>query len=627
MNPITSHRYFRYAIAPIALASLLVWVYVAGAIFLWHLHTTEEPTLITLYQYAYYYWDNVPLRNVWINSIALGFVAVAFPLLLLLAPRRRSPFGNAKLAGMRDIKKAGLLSGKGILLGKYRGAFLWFDRGTHAMMSAPTGAGKGVSFAVPNLLTFPESVVAFDIKKELWELTSGYRHKYGQKCFLFAPGATDYKTHRCNPLSYVSDDPNFRVDDINKIAYMFYPDREKGDPIWTSGPRGLFTGLALYLIETGQPLTLGGILRASMTGGDPKDFFEEEIGRLDEEGTPLSAPCVMSLLTYTSVKADNTRSGILGGFRAGLEIFMNPLIDAATCGNDFDLRDLRKKPMTVYVHIPAGDIARFSTLLELFFQMLADLNTRQKPSTNPDLKYQCLLLMDEFAQLKLPLFAKGISIWREYKLQLISILQSPAQLVDMFGPNGADNFRTNCDVNLVFPPKASDTKAAGEISDWMGMTTVKNRSRSGSASILQHRPATVNDSDMKRPLMLPQEISGLKERAEILIVDKCQPILADKLIYHQEKVFVNRLKEISPTLRKVWGYPNKKQYDRAMMLGELSAPVPTITITGVNLKMTIPKNSYHFDWDDIKAPPTGYMDKTALMEYADALCRGAGVEF
>ncbi len=117
-----------------------------------------------------------------------------------------------------------------------------FDGQQHAIISAPTRSGKGVGIVIPNLLSWPDSVVVLDIKQENWDITSGFRSIHGQECYLFNPAASDYKTHRYNPLAYISQDPNFRIDDIQKIANMLFPDKPGTDTIWTATPRSLFLG-------------------------------------------------------------------------------------------------------------------------------------------------------------------------------------------------------------------------------------------------------------------------------------------------------------------------------------------------------------------------------------------------
>ncbi len=67
---------------------------------------------------------------------------------------------------------------------------------------------------IPNLLEYQGSIVVLDIKQENFDLTSGWRKSQGQEIFLFNPFAEDRRTHRWNPLSYISPDPAFRISDI-----------------------------------------------------------------------------------------------------------------------------------------------------------------------------------------------------------------------------------------------------------------------------------------------------------------------------------------------------------------------------------------------------------------------------
>ena len=76
------------------------------------------------------------------------------------------------------------------------------------------------------------------------------RARAGQACYLFDPFAEDGRTARWNPFSYVSPDPERRLNDLQRIAEMLYPDPTNGDPFWTASARSLFLGIALYLFET-----------------------------------------------------------------------------------------------------------------------------------------------------------------------------------------------------------------------------------------------------------------------------------------------------------------------------------------------------------------------------------------
>jgi type IV secretion system protein VirD4 len=118
---------------------------------------------------------------------------------------------------------------------------------------------------VPNALNWPGSLVCVDIKRENWTITAGYRASRGQACYLFDPFAEDGRTARWNPFSYVSSDSVRRLNDLQRIAEMLYPDAPNVDPFWTASARSLFLGLALYLFETAYlPKTIGEVLRQGM---------------------------------------------------------------------------------------------------------------------------------------------------------------------------------------------------------------------------------------------------------------------------------------------------------------------------------------------------------------------------
>ncbi|MDG5824409.1 type IV secretory system conjugative DNA transfer family protein (plasmid) [Xylella fastidiosa subsp. pauca] len=135
--------------------------------------------------------------------------------------------------------------------------------------------------------------------------------------------------------------------------------------------------------------------------------------------------------------------------------------------------------MSVFVGVTPDNLKRLAPLLNLFYQQLIDLNTRELPEHNPALKYQCLLMMDEFTALgKLDCLADGISFIAGYGLRLLPIFQSPAQIVGKYGEAAAETFSTNHAAQIIYPPKVTEIKTAREISEWLGFQTVKGVSES-----------------------------------------------------------------------------------------------------------------------------------------------------
>ena len=81
---------------------------------------------------------------------------------------------------------------------------------------------------------------------------------------------------------------------------------------------------------------------------------------------------------------------------ARLGLWLNPRIDAATSTNDFDLRSLRQRPMSIYLGVTPDNLDRMAPLLNLFFQQVVDLNTRELPEQNPKLNRKVLLCSMNF---------------------------------------------------------------------------------------------------------------------------------------------------------------------------------------------------------------------------------------
>lgn len=628
------------------LALAMGWLFLSGMAFLVLAgKDTNDAQLLTLYQYWYHYrtMPGVLDKIHWASLIGAGIIF--FPMLLLMAPASRTKnklFGDARFASISEVKKAGLLGDKGIIVGSYGGKYLMFPGQQHAIISAPTRSGKGVGIVIPNLLNWPESIVVLDIKQENWDITSGFRKKHGQQCYLFNPAAADYRTHRYNPLAYISSDPNFRIDDVQKIANMLFPDEDGTDVIWTATPRSLFLGIVLMLAETPEkPLTLGQVVRETLNDGDGAKYFAKLINERAAAGNPYSGTCVRALNSYVSISAENTRAGVITSFRSRLELWINPLVDAATSANDFDLREVRKKRMSIYLGVTPDNLERMAPLLNLFFQQLIDLNTRELPSQNDALKYSCVLLMDEFTAIgKVGVLSKGISYIAGYNLRMLPIIQSPKQLVEVYGEDVAQTFTTNHALNIIFPPKASETQTAKDISEWLGNQTVKSVSKSRSTNVFKSEGNTNSTSEQSRALMLPQEITSLGEGKELVIMENIRPILAEKVVYFKDPEFIRRLKSVSKSLRALGSKaPTRKQMDESIRKGELAAKVPLIDLEAHNrlngaeemTMITPPKGAPTLrspdlvDFSSVKKPPPGEMDEAALKAYADDLCRAMGM--
>jgi hypothetical protein len=89
-------------------------------------------------------------------------------------------FGAARWLREREASALGLLGPFGLVVGRLGRRMLRFaDVEGSVVVFAPQGAGKGVVVVVPNLLTYPGSVICTDPKGENFAVTARARRTFG----------------------------------------------------------------------------------------------------------------------------------------------------------------------------------------------------------------------------------------------------------------------------------------------------------------------------------------------------------------------------------------------------------------------------------------------------------------
>jgi type IV secretion system protein VirD4 len=542
-----------FALALLAL-SLLCGLYLAGILVPLLLKVQASTPWYETW-WSYYQAIDLPQVRPYARKIkfatAIGFGLPLLALLpiaaVVLKPRQKALHGDARFATASDLARKDMFKPHpdGIVVGKLGGKLIRLPGQQFVILAAPTRSGKGVGVVIPNLLEYQESMVVLDIKQENYALTSGWRASQGQEIYLFNPFAEDRRTHRWNPLTYVSTDPAFRVSDLSSIAAMLYPDGADDQKFWVSQARNAFLAFALYLFENwdeeqqlGFPFsrypTLGAIYRLSSGDGtDLKKFLQGLSTR-----SFLSANAKTAFANMLS-QAEETFASIMGTFKEPLNAWINPVLDAATSADDFLLTDVRKKRMTIYIGIQPNKLAESRLIVNLFFSQLINQNTRALPQTDPALKHQCLLLMDEFTSIgKVEIIATAIAYMAGYNIRLLPIIQSMAQLDAVYGKDVSRTMITNHALQIVYAPR--EQQDANDYSEMLGYTTVRKKNRSRSYG--QHGNYTLSENEERRALMLPQELKAMGFDTEVFFYEGIpHPVKCEKIKYFKESRFTERL--------------------------------------------------------------------------------------
>lgn len=532
---------------------LLAWLglglyagrHIAGGVYLLFHKTSPANATADTWQIYWRDYKNNPKekKNLQVSAGVPVVFFLGLPLILFLASlnKPRSLHGDARWASQSEAQAAGMLANKGIILGKLGGKYLMSSADKFLLLIAPTRSGKGVGIIIPNLLNWNESCIVSDIKGENFDRTSGFRAAHGQAVYKFAPFDPAFETHCWNPLSYANRDPRFIVGDLQSIGYMVYPKKDGSDAFWNDQARNLFVAVSLYCVECELPLTLGRVLRLASGDGKPKEFWQAVVeAGVTPDGVLLSTDCLSALRQFSG-NSENTLTSILASFNAPLGIFANPLVDAATSSDSFDLRDIFKKKISIYLVVPPNKLAESTLLMNLFFSLTYDQNTKVLPQQEASMKHLCLMVQDEFPALgRVDKFVRAVGYLAGYGFRCITVAQSVSQLQsrELYGEEGARTLVSNHMLQVMYAPR--EQKDAVEYSDILGYTTQDGISK-GRSFNRGSSGRSENVSDHKRALMLPQELRELGAQKEVVISDNCKPILADKIEYYTDQVFASRL--------------------------------------------------------------------------------------
>ncbi|OKP64421.1 hypothetical protein BTE77_34880 [Ensifer adhaerens] len=455
---------------------------------------------------------------------------------------------RARWATSKEISNGGFHSERGIVVGRHDGKYLTFGGSEHVMVYAPTRGGKGVGIVIPNLLNWNGSTVVLDIKKENWEKTAGFRASLGHNVLMFDPLQPEGRTARYNPLFYVDRSNAIDLyDDLQKIGAMLLPVQQQGDAFWTRAARTGFLAIAGYIAETPElPFTIGEVYRQLSISADLKAYFLEVIVQRENSGAPLSTQCVTAMNDFLAA-SDNTFQSVRKTISAQLELWNNARIDQATSGNDFDLREFRRKRHALYIGVTPDNLSRMAPLINLLFQQVVDLNTRTLPEHDVTLKHQIMLMLDEFPAIgNVEVIQKGVSYVAGYGVRLVTNRAEPEPALRR---HEARNYMTNHAVEVVYTPK--ELSVSKELSERFGTDTVKSRSVSkGIGFSAKSTNKSQSESEQARPLMLPQELVLTPFEREYIIKGGMRPIHCVKILYYKERVFTERLLP-APTVEKI----------------------------------------------------------------------------
>jgi type IV secretion system protein VirD4 len=446
-------------------------------------------------------------------------------------------YGSARWATKSEVRAAGLLDPDGVVLGRFSREYLRHHGPEHVLCFAPTRSGKGVGLVIPTLLTWPGSAIVHDIKGENWELTAGWRARFGS-VLLFDPtnpGSAPY-----NPLLEVRRGDS-EVRDVQNVADILVDPEgalERRNH-WEKTSHSLLVGAILHVLYAEADKTLAGVANFL---SDPRRPIEATLHammatlHLGDRPHPVVASAARELLN----KSENERSGVLSTAMSFLGLYRDPVVAKVTSRCDWRISDLveRERPATLYLVVPPSDISRTKPLVRLVLNQIGRRLTEQLHAR--ERRHRILLMLDEFPALgRLDFFESALAFMAGYGLKSFLIAQSLNQIEKAYGPNNA--ILDNCHVRVAFA--TNDERTARRVSDALGMATelraMKNYAGHRLSPWLGH--LMVSRQETARPLLTAGEVMQLPPSDEIVLVSGTPPIRAHKARYYEDTRLKSRV--------------------------------------------------------------------------------------
>jgi type IV secretory pathway TraG/TraD family ATPase VirD4 len=392
----------------------------------------------------------------------------------------------------------------------------------HVLTCAPTGAGKGIGAVIPNLLDYPGSALVLDIKGENYAVTHRARKKRGNDVFLIDPFAVTGKTgHAFNWLDILNpDDPNVVSDSSMLADMLIVSDRRDNSSHWDDAARDLIQGILIHVAAFVDNERHMGTVRHLLTGGEERLHLVLKEMTETQAGFGLVARAAHGFL----IKADRERSGVLSTAIRHTAFLDDPRIVDSMRRSDFDLRNIKRKRMTVFVALPPAKLSAYNRFLRgiVGLTLAAVTHDPVKPT------YNVVFFLDEFGQLgRMAAVEDAISLVRGYGVSFWIFVQDLSQLKGVypkwqtFLANTAKQFFGTADLDT-----------AKYISSMLGNYTSTFHTASQGA---QH--SSTSEHRHSQALLSPDEVLRMGAHRPIVLIGGEPPYVLERLNYLRDKEY------------------------------------------------------------------------------------------
>ncbi len=396
---------------------------------------------------------------------------------------------------------------------------------THLLAIGATRSGKTTGYVIPTIHTLlskknkPNMVIS-DPKQELYRGSAKRFEENGYRVLLL--DFTDYRHSDCwNPLSKfyrtyrkyldvenevelvktatghcyrfegvlyenqtdldreIKERKEGYLDEVEKgitaLSNVVIPDTNKKDPFWDTSARDLLRAILYGMLEdcenegiTEDNFSFDTVLRIFDSFTDSEDDYDGGYFKsrdiLKSKAYQLAQKCIIE-------QANATRRCISSEFATKMNKFRDTAVRRITCTNSFEMQELDDGvPTVIFVSYKDEESLHYEVislfLSNLYTELIALARTKGSQLSRP-----FYFMLDEFGNLpQFNDFDKVISACGGRNIWFLLILQSYAQLYNVYGKETAEIIKDNLNTHIFFGTNNPETKR--EFSDECGKKTI-----------------------------------------------------------------------------------------------------------------------------------------------------------
>ena len=303
-------------------------------------------------------------------------------------------------------------------------------------------------------------------------------------------------------------------EDLNDLVSVLVPVENEKDPMWEKGARSITLATLLAMLEDSADERLGMTKEkfnffnlAKILQNSSKDYLE--LRNYFAGRSVLSK--AYSLSKQVCDAAEQTRASYMSIVYEKLTMFNDAGICALTASSDFSSEQLANKPTALFLKIPDEKDTRHNLAAIFILNIYKTLIKVASATEELTLDRNVYFIMDEFGNMpKIEKFDKFITVGRSRKIWFTIIVQSYAQLNNVYGETVADIVKGNCGIKMFIG--SNDMNTCKEYSELCGNITVVTSSQSGS---IHSDDINLSTQTQVRPLIYPSDLQRLNKPGDI----------------------------------------------------------------------------------------------------------------